>query len=53
MKQDDKTRRLRDLTRNIVQTYESIGGINRIGEKNLPSQQATGSSKLGTESCVA
>jgi serine O-acetyltransferase len=30
---------LRRLTREIVDTYRTVGGINRIGEKNLPSQQ--------------
>jgi serine O-acetyltransferase len=39
MTNDDRTRRLREITRDIVGTYQTIGGINRIGEKNLPSQQ--------------
>jgi hypothetical protein len=39
MTYDDRTRRLREITRDIVGTYQTIGGINRIGEKNLPSQQ--------------
>jgi len=38
--QQDKARRLQALAKKIVQTYETIGGINRIGEKNLPSQAA-------------
>jgi serine O-acetyltransferase len=39
MTNDERTRRLRKITRDVVHTYETIGGINRIGEKNLPSQQ--------------
>jgi serine O-acetyltransferase len=37
---EDRSRRLRDLTRDVVETYHTVGGINRIGEKNLPSQAA-------------
>jgi serine O-acetyltransferase len=37
---EDRNQRLRDLTREVVDTYGAIGGINRIGEKNLPSQRA-------------
>ena len=40
MTNQDRTRILREVTREIVGTYETIGGINRIGEKNLPSRQA-------------
>jgi len=36
----DRSRKLRELTRTVVGTYHSIGGINRIGEKKLPSQAA-------------
>ncbi len=39
MTNQDRTNRLREVTREIVGTYQAIGGINRIGEKNLPSQQ--------------
>lgn len=37
---EDRSRQLRDLTRDVVGTYSELGGINRIGEKNLPSQTA-------------
>ena len=40
MTNEDRSRQLRDLTREVVATYSTIGGINRIGEKNLPSQAA-------------
>ena len=39
MTNDERTNRLRGITRDIVASYGAIGGINRIGEKNLPSQQ--------------
>ena len=39
MTNQDRTHKLREVTREIVGTYETLGGINRIGEKNLPSQQ--------------
>ncbi len=39
MTNEDRNKKLRDVTRDIVGTYETIGGINRIGEKNLPSQK--------------
>ncbi len=39
MTNEDRNNKLRDVTRQIVDTYGTIGGINRIGEKNLPSQQ--------------
>ncbi|MEN8006754.1 MAG: serine O-acetyltransferase EpsC [Candidatus Krumholzibacteriota bacterium] len=39
MTNEDRNDKLRDVTRDIVETYRTIGGINRIGEKNLPSQQ--------------
>ncbi len=35
----ERTSKLRRVTRDIVTTYGTIGGINRIGEKNLPSRQ--------------
>ncbi len=38
MTNEDRTRRLHRLTQEIVESYASLGGINRIGEKNLPSQ---------------
>jgi serine O-acetyltransferase len=38
MTNEDRTEKLRALTQRIVETYRTIGGINRIGEKNLPSQ---------------
>lgn len=40
MTNEDRTRKLRVVARDIVQTYATTGGINRIGENNLPSQQA-------------
>ena len=40
MTNEDRSRRLRDLTHDLVDTYHTSGGINRIGEKNLPSQAA-------------
>jgi serine O-acetyltransferase len=40
MTNEDRTQKLRRVTRDIVETYRTVGGINRIGEKNLPSQQA-------------
>lgn len=36
----DRTERLRTLVQRVVDTYSEIGGINRTGEKNLPSQAA-------------
>ncbi len=39
MTNQDRTHQLREVTRDIVGTYQTLGGINRIGEKNLPSQQ--------------
>ncbi len=38
MKSTDRSTQIRALTKKVVATYESVGGINRIGEKNLPSQ---------------
>jgi len=35
---DDET--FDELTLKLVETYQSVGGINRLGEKNLPSQVA-------------
>jgi serine O-acetyltransferase len=34
----ERAERLQALARNLAETYERIGGINRIGEKTLPSQ---------------
>lgn len=34
----DKQVSLDDVTRRVLESYEQFGGINRIGEKNLPSQ---------------
>ena len=39
MTNQDRTNRLREVTREIVGIYQTTGSINRIGEKNLPSQQ--------------
>jgi len=39
MTNQDRTHKLREVTRDIVGTYQTLGGINRIGEKNLPSQK--------------
>jgi len=39
MTNQDRISRLRHVTRDIVETYRTVGGINRTGEKNLPSQQ--------------
>lgn len=39
MTNEDRTDILRQVTREIVETYQAIGGINRIGEKNLPSRE--------------
>ena len=40
MTNEDRNRQLSRLTRDLVDTYHTVGGINRIGEKNLPSQAA-------------
>lgn len=40
MVNEGRTERLQLLSKKIVETYNKIGGINRIGEKNLPSQAA-------------
>lgn len=40
MTNESRNRRLRGLTNEVVETYHTIGGINRIGAKNLPSQAA-------------
>jgi len=39
---EDRTARLRGLTSRIVGTYAELGGINRIGARNLPSQRVVG-----------
>jgi len=39
MTNEERTTKLRRITRDIVDTYRTSGGINRIGEKNLPSRQ--------------
>ena len=36
----NRTDRLRQTARRVVETYDRIGGINRIGDKNLPAQDA-------------
>ncbi len=36
----DRSQRLRRLTAAVVENYRILGGINRLGEKDLPSQQA-------------
>ncbi|MFH1844663.1 MAG: serine acetyltransferase [bacterium] len=38
MNENNRPDRLRRLARDVVETYERIGGINRIGDKMLPSQ---------------
>jgi len=40
MTNEDRTRMLRQVTRDIVGTYQTCKDINRIGEENLPSRQA-------------
>jgi serine O-acetyltransferase len=35
---EHRTERLRQIARAVADTYRDVGGINRIGEKNLPSQ---------------
>ncbi len=40
MDDGERIGRLRRLASRISRTYEEVGGINRIGEKNLPSQAA-------------
>lgn len=40
MNENNRPERLQALARKVVETYERIGGINRIGEKTLPSQAA-------------
>ncbi len=40
MKKENRAQRLQALSKKIVESYETFGGINRIGEKNLPSQAA-------------
>ena len=35
---EERAARLRELSRRIAGTYQSYGGINRIGERELPSQ---------------
>ena len=37
MTPEDRSSRLREVTRRLVATYADHGGINRSGEKNLPS----------------
>jgi serine O-acetyltransferase len=36
----ERTVRLQDLAQRVAESYEKIGGINRIGDKTLPSQAA-------------
>ncbi len=40
MTNEDRVGRLRKLTDKVVESYQDLGGINRLGEKNLPSQPA-------------
>ncbi len=40
MTNEDRVGRLRKLTSSMVGSYEDLGGINRLGEKDLPSQSA-------------
>jgi len=37
---EDRIGRVRALTGRMVETYRRLGGINRLGEKNLPSQES-------------
>ena len=38
MTNPDRIARLRSIARQVAETYQEVGGINRIGEKGLPSQ---------------
>jgi serine O-acetyltransferase len=40
LKRNDRPARLRALAHEVVETYEQIGGINKIGDRTLPSQPA-------------
>ncbi len=40
MTNEDRVSRLRKITGQVVESYHELGGINRLGEKNLPSQPA-------------
>ncbi len=40
MSASERNQTIRKLARKVVETYRTAGGINRIGEKNLPSQSA-------------
>ena len=40
MTNEDRIGRVRELTRRVVETYRTLGGINRLGEKNLPAQDS-------------
>ena len=43
MTNEDRSRELRAVTRRVVDTYRDHGGINRSGEKDLPSHELVGS----------
>jgi len=40
MTAEERSQRLRSLTDKVVENYRVLGGINRMGEKDLPSQRA-------------
>ncbi len=40
MTDEERGGRLRDLTREMVSSYRELGGLNRLGKENLPSQEA-------------
>lgn len=40
MNHEDRVGRLRKLTTSMVDSYQDLGGINRLGDKDLPSQRA-------------
>ena len=40
MTAEERSQRLRQLTDAVVENYRVLGGINRMGEKDLPSQRA-------------
>lgn len=40
MTNENRVGRLRKLTSSMVRSYQELGGINRLGEKDLPSQPA-------------
>ena len=40
MTNEERTTKLRELTRQIVESYDQVGAINRLGSKDLPSQSS-------------